>query len=86
MVIIKCICIAINNVDCSVGWQAEDKVFHLSRSLKMLGKYVGRGKKNSIVSSVMSNPHLRSRVVTVMAKDVQKELQEICSDTCNSIL
>ena len=34
----------------------------------------------------MSNPHLCTHVVTVMAKDVQKELQEICSDTYNSIL
>ena len=45
------------------GCKQKTRYFHLSRSLKKLGKYIGRGKKHSIVSAIMNNPHLHPHVV-----------------------
>ena len=60
----------------------QTKYFHLSKSLKKLGKYIGRGKKNSIVSAIMSSPH----IVSAVGKDIKSELKDICSDMHSSIL
>ena len=68
------------------GSKRKTRYFHLSKSLKRLGKYVGRGKKSSIVTAIMSNPQLREHIGTAIAKEVQKELKEICSDEYCSIL
>ena len=61
--------------------QVKTRYFHLSKSLKRLGKYVGRGKKSSIVTAIMSNPQLREHIGTAIAKEVQKEIRsdEYCS-------
>lgn len=69
-------------------WASERKTryFHLSRSLKKLGRFVGRGNKESIVKAVMENPHLRTLVVRAVSKEVQSELKEICSDRYDTIL
>ena len=68
------------------GSKRKTTYFHLSRSLKRLGKYVGRGKKSSIVDAILSNPQLREHMVTAIAKEVQKELKVICCDEHCSIL
>ena len=68
------------------GSNRKTRYFHLTKSLKTLGKYVGRGTKTSIVAAIMSNPQLRNNIVTAMAKEVQKEIKGICSDDYSSIL
>lgn len=66
--------------------QRKTRYFHLSRSLKKLGRFVGRGNKESIVKAVMENPHLHEFVVRAISKEVQGELKEICSDSYDTIL
>lgn len=66
--------------------QRKTRYFHLSRSLKKLGRFVGRGNKESIVKAVMENNHLHALVVKAVSKEVQSELKEICSDSYDTIL
>ena len=47
--------------------------------------FVSSGNKRSIISAVMSNLHLSEQVVSVVARVVEKELKEICSDEYSSI-
>ena len=60
--------------------------FYLSRSLKKIGKYVGRGKKRSIAEAVIQNNALRNEVVAALGTAAHKEISKICSDSHDSIL
>ena len=62
---------------------ANNKYFHLTASLKKIGKYVGRGKKCSIANAVVENTSLRREVVSALCTQSRKEL---CSDRHDSIL
>ena len=64
----------------------KSRYFHLSRSLKRLGKYVGRGKRRMIAKAVVDNVALRQEVVHQVCKASCKESIKICSDLHNSIL
>ena len=66
--------------------QRKTRYFHLSRSLKKLGRFVGKGNKQSIVKAVMENNHLHALVIRAVSKEVQGELKEICSDSYDTIL
>ena len=66
--------------------QQKNRYFHLSGSLKKIGKYVGRGKKRSIANAVVENTSLRSEVVSALSKEAHKEIKKLCSDTHDSIL
>lgn len=64
----------------------KSRYFHLSRSLKQLGKYVGRGKRQMIAKAVVENVALRQEVVHQVCKAYRKEIMKICSDSHDSIL
>lgn len=64
----------------------KSRFFHLSQSLKKLGKYVGRRNKQSIARAVVENVALRKEVVTQISRLALKEIKLICSDTHDSIL
>lgn len=64
----------------------QTRYFHLSQSLKKLGRYIGRGNKRSIVTTVMENPHLRPHVLEAVAMEIEKEVKKVCSDNHDSIL
>ena len=63
--------------------QTKPRYFHLSRSL---GKYIGRGKRQSIAKAVLENEALRREVITQIGLLLQREIKMICSDTHDSIL
>ena len=62
------------------------RYFHLSRSLKQLGKYVGRGKRQMIAKAVMENATLQQEVVGQIGRASRTEIMKICSDSHDSIL
>ena len=65
---------------------AKNKYFHLTASLKKIGKYVGRGKKRSIANAVVENTSLRREVVSALCTQSRKEIIKLCSDRHDSIL
>ena len=66
--------------------ERKNRYFHLFRSLKKIGKYVGRGKKRSIANAVIENSTLRKEVLLALGKAARKEISKICSDSHDSIL
>ena len=54
--------------------EEKSRYFHLSGSLKKIGKYVGRGKKRSIAVAVVENASLRGEVVSSLCNEARKEI------------
>lgn len=68
------------------GVQKKNRYFHLSQSLKRLGKYVGRGKRRSIAQAAIENTALQGEVVAALCTAAHKEMKTLCSDSHDSIL
>ena len=66
--------------------ERKNRYFQLSRSLKKIGKYIGRGNRRSIASAVIQNPSLKKEVVSSLCKEIQREVKGVCSDAHDSIL
>ena len=66
--------------------QKKNRYFYLSRSLRKIGRYVGRGNKRSIAEAVIQNSALCHEVVTALGRALRKEIGKICSDSHDSIL
>ena len=66
--------------------QKKNRYFHLSGSLKKIGKYVGRGNKRSIAEAVVDNSAIRGEVVCALMSKAHKEITKLCSDSNDSIL
>lgn len=64
----------------------NNRYFHLSASLKKIGKYVGRGKKRSIANAVVENNSLQGEVVSSLCIQAHKQMKKLCSDKHDSIL
>ena len=62
--------------------QRKNRYLYLSRSLKEIGKCVGRGKKHAIAEAVIV---LRNEVVATLGTAACK-ISKICSDSHDSIL
>ena len=65
---------------------AKNRYFHLSGSLKKIGKYVCRGKKRSIADAVVENSSLQKEVVLSLCSQANKKIKRLFSDTHDSIL
>ena len=52
--------------------ERKNKYFKLSRSLKKIEKYIGRGNRRSIASAVIQNLSLKKEVV---CKKIQREVK-----------
>ena len=68
-----------------VGGQ-RNRYFYLSRSLKRIGKYVGRGNRKSIAKAVCDNDSLRSEVIVSVSRMIRKEVKKVCSKNHKSML
>ena len=62
------------------------RYFHLSGSLKKVGKFVGRGRRRSIAQAVVGNLNLRQHVVEELTRTIRKEVKELCSRNYDTIL
>ena len=61
----------------------QDEIFSPDTIAQKVGKVYWQGKKQSIVTAI---PQLRDHMVSAIAREVQKELKEICSNKYTSIL
>ena len=66
--------------------QSKARVFQLSRSLKSLGRSVGRRNRSSIARQVVKDNWIRKKVVERMGKLLSKELTNLASLKTNSLL
>lgn len=64
----------------------KSRYFHLTRSLKRIGKFVGRGSRQSIAKAVCENESLRPQVALALSRIIRKEVLSICSLKHDSIL
>ena len=62
------------------------KVYRLSSSLKRLGRSIARKNRRSISLQVMKDAAMRKRVLVILQKDLQRELESMCSLHHNSVL
>ena len=69
-----------------VSYAKKPKYFHLTRSLKKLGRFVGRGSKQSIARAAVNNKSLLPQLVCALCSAIRKELKSLCSDKHDSIL
>ena len=67
-----------------MSYAKKPKYFHLTRSLKKLGRFVGRGSKQSIAA--VNNKSLLPQLVRALCSAVRKEVKSLCSDKHYSIL
>ena len=59
--------------------QPKPKCLPLSRSLKKLGRVVGRGNRASIANTVLADPTLRFAVLAKVVWLIRKEMKTLCS-------
>ncbi len=64
----------------------QAKVHHLTRSLKKIGKGLGRRSASSVGYQVMKHNNIRSHVLKVLGRDIRKEMKTMCSVMSPSIL
>ena len=69
-----------------MSYAKKPKYFHLTRSLKKLGRFVGRGSKQSIARAAVNNNSLLPQLVRALCSAIQKELKSLRSDKHDSIL
>lgn len=69
-----------------VGHTKRPSYFHLTQSLKKLGRHVGRGNRQSIAKAAVSNTSLRPELVTAICGTVRAEIKHVCSNAHDSIL
>ena len=55
--------------------ERKSRYFHLSGSLKRIGKYIGRGNRRSIAAVVVQNSRSKDEVVSSLCKDIQAEVK-----------
>ena len=66
--------------------EQKSRYFHLTNSLKMVGRFLGRGNRRSIAQAVLQNPNLCHHVIDEVAKGIRKEIKKLCSKKQDSIL
>ena len=66
--------------------QHKARVFQLTRSLKSLGRSVGRKNRPSIARQAMKDVKIRKKVIEIMGKELSKELKHVSSLKVNSLL
>lgn len=69
-----------------MSYAKKPKYFHLTRSLKKLGRFVGRGRRKSIARAAVNNKSLFPEIVQSLCRTIKKEIKTVCSETHDSIL
>ena len=59
---------------------------YLLRSLKKLGKSVGRANRSAIARQVVKDDRIRSRVIELLGVSMGKEMKKLCSKKVMSLL
>ena len=64
----------------------KGRVRHLTRSLRRLGRSVGRRKRDAIARQAMGDQKIRTHVLTILGREIRKELKRMCAITKPSML
>ena len=65
---------------------SKPTVSYLTRSLKRVGKSVGRRKPASIARQVMCHPRIKKQVIGEVGRLMQEEMKEMCKTKTSSLL
>ena len=66
--------------------KGKRRVYHLTSSLRRIGRSVGRSSRRSIAIQSMKDSRIRKMVLAILAKDVRKELAVLCAINSESVL
>ena len=61
-------------------------MYNVSRSLKKLGKSVGRANRASIARQVVKDERIQLKVINLLSTTLGKEMKKLCSKRVNSLL
>lgn len=61
------------------------KLLRVSRSLRSIGRSVGKKRKGSIVNAVWKHPQLRNLILIKLGKAIKKEIEYSCSEAAESL-
>ena len=64
----------------------KNRYFQLTRSLKRVGKSVGRGNRCSIAQAVCDDKSIRQHVIQAISRVIKQEISVLCSRKLNSTL
>ena len=64
----------------------RSRVYNLSRSLKRIGRSVGRLNRQSIAREAMKDERIRSKSIEILSKRLAKETKTLCSKKVMSTL
>ena len=59
--------------------KGKGHVRHLIRSLKRLGRSLGKRKRDAIAWQAMGDFKIRTHVLTILGRDIRKEMNILCS-------
>lgn len=62
------------------------RVFPLTRSLKRLGRSVGRCNRGSIARQVVNDDKICQKIVKLLGKKIEREMKTMCKLSTNSVL
>ena len=66
--------------------KGKGRVRHLTQSLKRLGRSVGRRKHDAIARQAMGGQKIRTHVLTILGREIRKEMKEMCATPKPSVL
>lgn len=64
----------------------RSRIYHLSRSLKPLGKSLGRNTRSSVCKQLMKVKGMREQVLNIVVKIIRSEINQMCSFEVSSVL
>jgi hypothetical protein len=74
------------DVTVNVNWPSKNAQRKLPNDLESLGKMLLRGTYKQIAHAAWTNNHIKSSLIELMIKDVEKEATKLCSKKNSSIL
>ena len=66
--------------------QAKAEVHHLTRSLKKLGRSIGRRSRRSIARQCMNDSGIKRRIIQITGERIRKEMKTMCGLSSISLL
>lgn len=65
---------------------SKHSIHHLSKSLKKIGKSVGRRNPGAIARQVMAHARIKREILKCVGRAIRKDMKHVCSKKLSSIL
>ncbi len=62
-----------------IKWPSKDRERKLPEDLESLGKMLARGTYKQIATAAWKNPSIKKELTELMARDIDKECNKLCS-------